>query len=85
MTCTKQQIKLLRKYAVGYTEEAAAAKGGMAYSTAKRYLSSKKNTDRVAKVPVARNWKIRQDAFAEVWLELKQLLKDWKRRPSWIG
>jgi len=75
MTCTKQQIKLLRKYAAAYTVEVAAAKAGMAYSTAKRYLSSKKKTDRVPKVPVARNWKTRQDAFAEVWLELKQMLE----------
>lgn len=39
MTCTKRQIELLRKYADEYPVEIAAAKAGMAYSTAKRYLS----------------------------------------------
>jgi transposase len=76
MTCTKKQLELLRRYAAEYTMEVAAAKAGMAYSTAKRYLSSKKKTEkRSTKPPGSRNWKTRPDPFADVWLELKLMLE----------
>jgi transposase len=75
MTCTKKQIELLRKYAAEYSVEIAAAKAGMAYSTAKRYLSSKKKSERKAKLPRPRTWKTRKDPFAEDWLQLKQMLE----------
>ncbi|MBS2004807.1 MAG: IS21 family transposase [Cyanobacteria bacterium SZAS LIN-5] len=75
MTCTKRQIQLLLKYAADYPVEIAAAKAGMAYSTAKRYLSSKKKTKPASKVPTPRTWRTRTDPFVDVWSQIKEMLE----------
>ena len=73
MTCTKQQIELLRKYATAYTQEVAAAKSGMSLSTAKRYLMTKPKVP--ATRPEDRSWRTRKDPFADVWDEVKGMLE----------
>jgi transposase len=75
MTCSRKQIDLLLKYAALYSQEIAAAKAGMAYSTAKRYLSLKRKGPRKRKAPHERTWRTRTDPFADVWLEVKELLE----------
>jgi len=73
MTCTEEQIRLLKKYAATYTQEIAAAKAGMSLSSAKRYLSMKKKRKPKKKEP--RPWRTRKDPFADVWSELRDLLQ----------
>jgi transposase len=75
MTCTQKQIDLLLKYATVFTQEIAAAKAGMAYSTAKRYLSSNQKPRKSKKLPDQRKWRTRKDPFAIVWPEVKQMLE----------
>jgi transposase len=73
MTCTKQQVALLLKYAATCSQEVAAARAGVSLSTAKRYLKTKGK--REVKQPEDRNWRTRSDPFAEVWDELKGMLQ----------
>lgn len=73
MTCTDQQIRLLLKYAITHNQEIAAAKAGMSLSTAKRYLKmrgKRKSRDRGP-----RTWRTREDPFADVWPEVKDMLE----------
>lgn len=72
MTCTPKQIQILFRYAEVNTQEVAAAKAGMALSTAKRYLrmgASKNKKSRNTSKGRTRN-----DPFAGVWEEVKELL-----------
>ena len=71
MTCTEKQIRILIEYAKTHTQEIAAAKAGVSFSTAKRYLKMKGKRKRRQ---TARAWRTRQDPFAEVWDEVKDLL-----------
>jgi hypothetical protein len=73
MTCTDEQIRLLKKYAAAYTQEIAAAKAGMSLSSAKRYLRVKKK--RKPKTTAARVWRTRKDPFGDVWPELRSMLE----------
>jgi len=73
MTCTDEQIRLLRKYAANHTQEIAAAKAGMSLSTAKRYLAMKKRSK--AKKKPQRSWRTRPDPFVDVWGELREMLQ----------
>lgn len=72
MTCTEEQLRLLKKYAASHTQEIAAAKAGMSLSTAKRYLAVKQKPKRKRKPP--RNWRTRKDPFVDVWDELRTML-----------
>jgi transposase len=72
MTCTSEQIKLLRKYAASHTREIAAAKAGMSLSTAKRYLRMKRKSKRRKSPPVGS--RTRKDPFVAVWDELRAML-----------
>lgn len=73
MTCTDRQIRLLMKYVIDHSQEIAAAKAGMSLSTGKRYLKLKgkrRNSEKTT-----RQWRTRQDQFADVWPELKAMLE----------
>ncbi len=73
MTCTKEQLRILKKYAPTHTQEVAAAKAGMSLSSAKRYLGMKSKRKSREKKP--RNWRTRQDPFADVWPALREMLE----------
>lgn len=73
MTCSKDQIELLLKYALRYSQEVAALKAGMSISTAKRYLKTKGK--RKVKTPEERTWRTRKDPFEQVWPELRAMLE----------
>jgi hypothetical protein len=72
MTCTNEQLRLLKKYAASHTQEIAAAKAGMSLATAKRYLTMKRKRKPKKKPP--RVWRTRKDPFVEVWDELRAML-----------
>jgi transposase len=72
MTCTERQIRILIEYAKTHTQEIAAAKAGVSLSTAKRYLTM---SGKPKRRPPTRDWRTRQDPFADVWEEVKDLLK----------
>lgn len=73
MTCSPEQIRILLKYAHIHTQEIAAAKAGMSLSTAKRILKMGGKRKQREKRP--RKGRTRLDPFADVWLEVKQLLE----------
>jgi transposase len=73
MTCTDEQIRKLLKYAISYPQEIAAAKAGMSFSTAKRYLKMRGKRKSVKKTP--RVWRTREDPFVDVWPEVRALLE----------
>lgn len=74
MTCSPEQIRILLKYAKENTQEIAAAKAGMSFSTAKRYLKMGGKKTATARTPS--RGRTRKDPFAEVWDDVKQLLSN---------
>lgn len=73
MTCTKEQHRILMKYAITHNQAVAAAKAGMSLSTAKRYLKMRGKRKSIEKSP--RTWRTREDPFMEVWPVLKEMLE----------
>lgn len=71
MVCTKEQVKKLMKYATACTQAVAAAKAGMSIRTARRYLKQRGVVARLE-----RDWRTRQDPFAEAWAELATMLSN---------
>lgn len=76
MTSSPEQIRVLLKYALTETQEVAAAKAGMSLSTAKRYLKMDQKHKSEEKKRQVNRRRTRIDPFAEVWDEVKQLLKN---------
>lgn len=72
MTCSPEQIRVLLRYAQVNTQEVAAAKAGMSFSTAKRYL--KMGGKKIQTVRNPSKGRTRKDPFVDVWDEVKQLL-----------
>lgn len=72
MTCTQQQIRVLRKYSKTLTQEAAAAKAGVSLRTARKYIKADQMIDE------NRQWKWRQthpDSFENVWPAVEAMLE----------
>ena len=71
MTCTNQQVVLLRKNLMTYTQKISAAKAGMCAKTARKYTKS-------SKLPIDlkqdRNWSTRRDPFEDSWSSIEELL-----------
>lgn len=85
MACTQGQIRKLMKYSKTETLEVSAAKAGMSPNTARKYLRS---GDKAKKV--SRNWRTRQDPFADVWNEIalmlaREPLLEAKALLEWLG
>ncbi len=73
MSCSDQQIKLLKRYYnMRYNQEQSAAKVGISVKTARKYL-------RILKLPSElkkpRNWKTRKDPFEDEKLFIENLIK----------
>jgi len=74
MTCTDNQIKLLRKEKMKNNAKVSAAKSGMDVKTARKYLKSGKLP---SQMKVKHDWKTKSDPFEADWLWIKpMILKD---------
>ena len=81
MTTTDQQVKLMNKELSQHGKQSvAAAKAGVCRQTAAKYQRSGKLPSELKKV---RDWRTREDAFAEVWPEVEAWLRE---QPGlWVG
>jgi len=71
---TDQQVQKLRRLdGNGVPKEVAALRAGMDAKTARKYCRLGTFPSEVE--PMDRDWQTRPDAFAEVWLELEELLQ----------
>jgi hypothetical protein len=61
------------KYSKIHTLETAAAKAGMDVKTAKKYIEASRNNHNVQSK--GRHWRTHEDAFDNVWLEIKNMLQ----------
>lgn len=75
MTCTRQQIALLMRYAKTYPQKVAAAKAGMSVETARKYL---KNGGKMVQQEkrTERTWRTRDDPFNDVAQEISDMLAE---------
>lgn len=74
MTSSPQQIRMFLKYAQSHTQQIAAAKAGISWSTAKRYLKKMKEPP-LPKSSKPKRGRTRPDPFAEVWPFVRELLE----------
>lgn len=81
MTTTDQQVKLMNKELSKHGKQGvAAAKAGVCRQTTGKYQRSGKLPSELKKV---RDWRTREDAFAEVWAEVESWLRE---QPGlWVG
>ncbi|MBT3464334.1 IS21 family transposase [archaeon] len=74
MSCTDQQIKMLKRYYnMKYNQEQSAAKVGISVKTARKYLKSGKLPSELKRV---RDWKTRKDPFEGEELYIENLIKE---------
>lgn len=71
MTCTNQQVLLLRKNLMTYNQKVSAAKAGMCAKTARKYSKSNKLP---TELTAPRNWSTRSNPFEDSWESIKELL-----------
>ena len=64
MTCTNQQVLLLRKNLMTYNQKTSAAKSGMCSKTARKYTKSQKLP---RDLKSSRDWSTRSDPFEKTW------------------
>jgi hypothetical protein len=73
MTCTNQQVLLLRKNLMTYNQKTSAAKSGMCSKTARKYTKSQKLP---RDLKSSRDWSTRSDPFEKTWDSIEELLEE---------
>lgn len=73
MTCTNEQVLLLRKNLMTYNQKISAAKSGMCAKTARKYTKSQKLP---RDLKSSREWSTRSDPFEKSWDSIEQLLEE---------
>jgi len=73
MTCTNEQVLLLRKNLMTHTQKVSAAKSGMCARTARKYTKSQ---ELPRDLKSSRDWSTRSDPFEKSWDSIEQLLEE---------
>lgn len=74
MQCSDQQVRrLFRLSKTEETQQIAASKAGMDAKTARKYLAARRVPSELEQ---ERDWRTREDPFAEVWPAVRQLIEE---------